>query len=90
METFDLQWSVSLILLVITTIAIAIPSSPGYVGTYHYLCQITLAMFGVPNGPALSFATVVHGINYLPIVIVGLFFAHYEGVAISKMSERAS
>jgi hypothetical protein len=88
-EKFDLKWSVSLIILVFTTIAVVVPSSPGYVGTYHYLCQISLAMFGVPAGPALSFAAVVHGVGFFPILIVGLFFAHYEGMAISKISEKA-
>jgi len=89
-ETYRLRWSVSLILLVITTIAVVVPSSPGYVGTYHYLCQISLAMFGVPAGPALSFGTVVHGVSILPVFIVGLFFAHHEGMAILKMSGEAS
>ena len=56
-EKFHLEWSVSLILLVITTIAVAVPSSPGYVGTYHYLCQVTLAMFGVPDGKELRSLT---------------------------------
>jgi uncharacterized protein (TIRG00374 family) len=85
--TFRLPWSTSLILLVVTTIAIIIPSSPGYVGTYHYLCQISLAMFGVSAGPALSFATVVHGINFLPVLILGLILSYYEGIAIYKMSQ---
>ena len=89
-ETYHLEWSASLILLVITTIAVVVPSSPGYVGTYHYLCQITLAMFGVPASPALSFATVVHGVNILPVFIVGLFFVHLEGMAVLKMSEDAA
>ncbi len=86
---YKLEWSTSLILLVITTIAVVVPSSPGYVGTYHYLCQITLAMFGISAGPGLSFATVAHGINILPVFIVGLFFAHFEGMAILKISEDA-
>jgi glycosyltransferase 2 family protein len=89
-QTFGLPWSASLILLVITTIGVVIPSSPGYVGTYHYLCQISLAMLGVPAGPALSFAAIVHGINFFPILVVGLVFSYHEGIAISKMSEKVS
>ncbi len=88
-ETYQLEWSTSLILLVITTIAVVVPASPGYVGTYHYLCQIALAMFGVSAGPALSFATVVHGVNIFPALIAGLIFANFEGMAILKMSENA-
>jgi glycosyltransferase 2 family protein len=89
-ETYQLDWSVSLILLVITTIAVVVPSSPGYVGTYHWLCQITLSMFAVPKSPALSFAIVVHGVNFFPVFIAGLFFAHLEGMAVLKMSEDAA
>lgn len=89
-DTYGLTWSVSLILLVITTIAVVVPSSPGYVGIYHYLCQISLGLFGVPAGPALSFAFVLHGVNILPVFIVGLFLAHHEGMAILKMSEEVS
>ena len=75
------------ILLVITTIGVVVPSSPGYVGTYHYLCQISLAMFGVLSGPALSFAAVVHGINFLPVLVAGLILAYLEGVKISKIKD---
>ena len=84
---FQLNWSVNLILLVMTTIAVVVPSSPGYVGTYHYLCQMALAMYGVQAGPALSFALVAHGVSVFPVLIVGLVLAHYEGMAIFKMPE---
>ncbi len=87
---YHLKWSVSLIVLVITCIAIVVPSSPGYIGTYHYLCQISLTLFGVPAGPALSFATVAHGINILPVFIVGLLFAYYEGTVILKPPDKGS
>jgi uncharacterized protein (TIRG00374 family) len=83
-----LLWSASLVLLVVTTISVVIPSSPGYVGTYHYLCQITLALFWVPAGPALSFAAVVHGINFFPVLGVGLVLSYYEGVSLSKISKK--
>lgn len=86
--TYHLPWTASLVLLVITTVSVVVPSSPGYVGTYHYLCQLSLAMFHVPAGPALSFATVVHGISFLPVLIAGLFLARYEGMAISKMTQK--
>jgi uncharacterized membrane protein YbhN (UPF0104 family) len=85
--TYHLPWTASLVLLVITTVSIVVPSSPGYVGTYHYLCQVALGMFAVPAGPALSFAIAVHGINFLPVFLVGLGFARHEGMAISRMSD---
>lgn len=87
---YHLPWLVSLIVLVITTIGVVVPSSPGYVGTYHYLCQISLAMFGVPVSPALSFATAIHAIQFVPILIAGLILSYIEGVQISKISKPGS
>jgi len=81
-STYHLAWYTSLVLLVITTISVVVPSSPGYVGPYHYLCQVSLAMFGVPLGPALSYAAVLHAINVLPLLVVGLLLASYEGLRI--------
>jgi uncharacterized protein (TIRG00374 family) len=85
---YHLPWSTSLIVLVITTLGIVVPSSPGYVGTYHWLCQISLAMYGVPAGPALSFAILTHGVNFLPVLVAGLILAYYEGVEIFRVQER--
>ena len=81
---FDLPWTAALVILVITTISVIVPSSPGYVGTYHWLCQLSLGLFAVPKSEALSYAFVLHGINFLPILIVGLIFASVEGINLSK------
>jgi uncharacterized protein (TIRG00374 family) len=80
---YSTGWIASLLLLIITTIAVVVPSSPGYVGTYHYLCQLTLAMFLVPAGEALSFAALVHILNMLPVTLTGIACARMEGVAIT-------
>jgi len=87
-DAYNLPWSASLILLVITTIGVVVPSSPGYVGTYHYLCQVSLAMFGVPASPALSFAAAIHAVSFLPVLIAGLVFSYYEGVEVFQTKER--
>jgi hypothetical protein len=83
-STYHLAWYVSLVLLVITTISVVVPSSPGYVGTWHFLCQISLAMFGVPASPALSFAVAIHAVNFLPVLALAILFASYEGIRIYK------
>ncbi len=79
---YNLTWITALVVLVITTISIIVPSSPGYVGTYHYLCQLSLGMFAVSGSEALSFAFVAHGLSFFPILAVGLFFAGREKVAV--------
>jgi uncharacterized protein (TIRG00374 family) len=83
-KTYHLAWYVSLVLLVITTISVVVPSSPGYVGTFHFLCQVSLAMFGVPASSALSFAIVVHAVMFLPVLALAILFASYEGIRIYR------
>jgi glycosyltransferase 2 family protein len=86
-STYALPWTASLVLLVITTFGILVPSSPGYVGTYHYLCQLSLALFGVPASPALTFAFVMHGLNFIPVLVLGFFILSREGLSISGLQK---
>ncbi len=79
-----LPWYVGLVVLVFTTLSVVIPSTPGYVGTYHYLCQLSLVMFGVSASEALSFAVIAHLINVVPVSLAGLVCANYEGVTIYR------
>ena len=87
--TYSLPWYVGLVVLVLTTISVVIPSTPGYVGTYHYLCQVALVMFGVTPSEALSFAVVAHFVSIVPVFLIGLGCANYEGVSIYRTSAEA-
>ncbi|MCP4150776.1 MAG: flippase-like domain-containing protein [bacterium] len=80
-STYSLPWTAALVLLVVTTISVLVPSSPGYVGTYHFLCQLALGFFAVPKAASLSYAFIMHGINFFPVIIAGLILA-----AFSKMN----
>lgn len=73
----------SLVILVMISIGIMIPSSPGFVGTYHYLCMQGLALFGVPETDALSFAIVLHISNYIPMTAVGFYYFWKENLRFS-------
>jgi hypothetical protein len=69
-------------------ISIVVPTSPGYIGTYHYLCQLSLIMFGVSSTEALSYASIAHSISIFPQTLIGLILANYEGVTILKKTNR--
>lgn len=78
----DNPFIASLVILVMVSIGIMIPSSPGFVGTYHYLCMQGLALFGVGESDALSFAIVLHISNYIPLTLVGLYYFWRENMHI--------
>ena len=82
---YNLPAGASFVVLVIVTISIVVPSSPGYVGTYHWLCMIALGLFGIPESPALGYAIAIHAISVIPVALVGVIFAMREGIRISEV-----
>ena len=68
-----LSYTACLLLVAVLQISavVPIPTSPGRVGLFHYLCVISLAVFDVEWDLALSFGLVLHFIVYLPMTIGG-------------------
>ncbi|MCU0275831.1 MAG: flippase-like domain-containing protein [Acidobacteria bacterium] len=82
---YRLPWTAALVAMVITTISVVVPSSPGYVGTFHFLCQLSLGLFGVAKGPALSYAFVLHAVSVYPLFFLGLFFLAREKLSLRSL-----
>lgn len=61
-----------LFLIVLTSSGQAVPSSPGYVGVYHYLAALALTTFGVDPATAIGIAIITHAFSYGPLVVAGL------------------
>jgi uncharacterized protein (TIRG00374 family) len=61
-----------LFLIVLTSSGQAVPSSPGYVGVYHYLAALALTTFGVEPATAIGIAVITHAFSYGPLVVMGL------------------
>jgi len=67
------------LLLVAASFALSIPSSPGAIGVYEASVQASLVAFAVPPSAALSYALVLHGVNFFPILLVGAVAALIMG-----------
>ncbi len=87
-DAYRLGWTASLVVLVITTIAIVVPSTPGYLGTYHYLAKVSLVMFGVSGNEALSYALILHAVNFFPVFFIGIIFTYYKHENLFKISQK--
>jgi len=76
----------ALFLLVVLQLGIAVPSSPGRLGVFHYLCVQALAVFGV-NGPnALSYAVILHLISVVVPMALGTVLAWRLGLQVWSTS----
>ncbi len=66
-----------------------IPSSPGGIGTLHYLIIVVLMSFGVTKEVALGFAILLHGFGFVMEVIPGLILVFTGQVSLSRITHRA-
>ncbi|MBI1816117.1 MAG: flippase-like domain-containing protein [Deltaproteobacteria bacterium] len=73
--------------LSVTNLGILIPSSPGYIGPFHYFCMQALQIFGVPADTALGYAIMVHLLYYVPITIWGVGALTAYGVSLGTAAQ---
>lgn len=86
---FDLPISASYVLLVIVSVAILVPSSPGFVGVYHMGVVWTLTTYGISQEDALSFALVLHATQYLTVTLMGFYYLKKEHLSFKEIEDVA-
>lgn len=79
----------SFVVLVVVSIAILIPSSPGYLGIYHLAVVWSLKAYGVDKETALSCALVMHAAQYIVITLMGFYYLKKEHLSLKKLEEEA-
>jgi hypothetical protein len=79
---FDLQLPYFGIVLMggVVNLLTALPSLPGYIGTFEGGGVQVLEVIGVPTGPAASYILVLHAILLVPVTLLGAIFMAREGV----------
>jgi len=55
----------------VVNLGVAIPSSPGFIGTYQWLAVSALGVFAVDREQALAFAILLQATWYVPTTLVG-------------------
>lgn len=72
-RSLDLELSLAdaLFVTAVLNLGSAVPSSPGYVGTYEWLGVASLGLVGVERDPALAFTILLHAAWYVPTTLVG-------------------
>jgi len=81
--SIELSVGDALFVAAVMNLGSAIPSSPGYVGTYEWLGVASLGLLGVPREEALAFSILLHGSWYVPTTLAG-------GIALGVRVLRAS
>jgi uncharacterized protein (TIRG00374 family) len=87
MKCFGIQFTIgaAAFTLVVANLGIMIPSSPGNVGTMQYFIILGLSVYGLTKDVALAYALVLHGLMYLSITILGIYFLYQMGLSFKSI-----
>lgn len=56
----------------VVNLGVAIPSAPGFVGSYQWLCVASLGLVGIDRQPAFAFSILLQAAWYVPTTVIGL------------------
>lgn len=66
-------------------LAVAIPSSPGFFGPFEAAARIGLGFYGVEAVHAVAFAGTYHLTTFVPVTLLGLWYAHRFGLRAEEL-----
>lgn len=75
-------WKTGVLAMAVTNLGIMVPSTPGFVGPFHFFCREALASQGVAPALGLNFAIAVHLAFYVPVTLWGAVALLWYGVEV--------
>jgi uncharacterized protein (TIRG00374 family) len=74
-------YSGALFVQAMIALGVAVPSAPGFFGTFHAAALVALSeVYGIPDGPTLAFAFGYHLGGFVPVTLIGLWYAWRLGL----------
>lgn len=84
---FDIPFHSSFLIVAFLTVGVAIPT-PGMVGGFHASYTLALtAIYGLDQGEAMAAGLVLHALQNLPVLILGIAFLGREGLSFGSVRE---
>ena len=70
--SFNLNIYQSILLLLLPSLALSIPSLPGNIGTFEGAVVYTLSLYGIED--TIGFGFILHSISFIPYTLLGLIY----------------
>jgi glycosyltransferase 2 family protein len=84
----DVSFSGALLLQSIVALAVSVPSGPGFFGPFEAAALAVLQhAYGVPHEKAISFAIAFHIGGYIPVTVVGIYYAWRLGISLAEVEQ---
>jgi uncharacterized protein (TIRG00374 family) len=87
---FTLPAMAAFMVMIILIVGIAVPTAPGFIGSWHFSCILALGLFGIAKTEALSFAVVYHFLSIVIVVALGVIFLPFNKFSVSDMKQQMS
>jgi uncharacterized protein (TIRG00374 family) len=85
---FKLPVASAAAVMIINTIILMVPITPGNAGTFEVAVSTSLAAFSIGRTDAVLFALALHLLDLLPIVTLGMAFFWHEKVSLREFKEQ--
>jgi uncharacterized protein (TIRG00374 family) len=86
---FSLPFQAAVMVVVFAAFGKILPSSPGAIGTYHYLVILVLMSFQVSKEAALGYAIVLHALSFLMETSLGVGLVFAGNLSLGRVARRA-
>ena len=73
----------------IIVLAVAIPSSPGFVGVFESFAVLALGVYGVDKDIAIAWAIAYHVATYIPVTALGIIYSIRMGLHVGDIKSGA-
>jgi len=70
----------------VSSLASAVPSSPGFFGVFESVSKVALRLYGVPATLAVSWALGYHVLTFIPITVFGAVYAVRLGLGLRELT----
>jgi len=85
---FGLPLGAAAAVMIINTIALLVPITPGNAGTFEIAVSTSLIAFSVGRSDTVMFALALHFIDLIPMYILGVAFLKMEKVSIKEIKSQ--
>jgi len=83
----SVSWSASMLTVALINVAVALPTSPGYVGSVQAAFVLALLPYGIGNDVAVAASIYFHVLAYSSVVLAGLFFMRRAGRSLRSLMQ---
>lgn len=85
---FDIPFAAAAVIMIVNTIVLMVPITPGNAGTFEFAVSTSLTAFSVGRSDAVLFALALHLVDLLPVLLFGGLFIRRGDVSIRKLKAK--